>query len=73
MHQERLTRADIPFWVIRWRNSSFDVVSAGDANQSGLHVSTSTTIRVDDVERFGSTLLLDGDMPDGGHIMIWSE
>jgi hypothetical protein len=73
VHEERLTRADIPFWVIRWRNSSIDVVSAGDPNQGGVQVRTSTTIRVSDVERFGSTLLVDGDMPDGGHLMIWSE
>jgi hypothetical protein len=73
VHEERLTRADIPFWLIRWRNSSLDVTSAADPNQGGLRVRTATTIRVSDIERFGSTLLVDGDMPDGGHLMIWSE
>src|SRR4030095_9056357 len=73
VHEERLTRVDLPFWVIRWRNSSLDVMSTGDADQSGVQVRKTTTIRVADVERFGSTLLVDGDMPDGGHLVIWSE
>jgi hypothetical protein len=73
VHDERLTRVDLPFWMIRWRNSSFDVMSAGDTDQSGGQLRTTTTIRVADVERFGSTLLVDGAMPDGGHLMIWSE
>jgi hypothetical protein len=40
---------------------------------TGLRVRTPSTIRVSDLERFGSALLVDGDMPDGGHVLIWSE
>ena len=73
VHEERLTRVDLPFWMIRMRNSSFDVMSDGTVSPGGAGLRTSTKIRVEDVERFGSTLLVDGDLPDGGHLVIWSE
>jgi len=73
VHEERLTRVDVPFWMIRMRNSSFDVMNDGTVNPGGVRLRTSTKIRVDDVERFGSALLVDGDLPDGGHLVIWSE
>jgi hypothetical protein len=64
---------DIPFWLIRMRNSSFDVMNDGRVSPGGMRLTTSTKIRVEDIERFGSALLVDGDMPDGGHLVIWSE
>ncbi len=73
VHQERLTRVDIPFWVIRMRNSSLDVMSDGSVSPGGASLRTSTKIRVEDVERFGSTLLVDGDLPDGGRVLVWSD
>jgi hypothetical protein len=73
VHEERLTRVDIPFWMIRMRNSSIDVMSDGTVSPGGASLRTSTKIRVEDVERFGSALLVDGDLPDGGHLVIWSE
>jgi hypothetical protein len=73
VHEERLTRVDIPFWVIRMRNSSLDVMNDGSVSPGGARLRTSTKIRVEDIERFGSALLVDGDMPDGGHLVIWSE
>jgi hypothetical protein len=73
VHEERLTRVDIPFWLIRMRNSSFDVINDGSVSPGGVQLRTSTKIRVEDIERFGSALLVDGDMPDGGHLVIWSE
>lgn len=73
VHEERLTRVDIPFWLIRMRNSSFDVMNDGSVSPGGVRLRTSTKIRVEDIERFGSALLVDGDMPDGGHLVIWSE
>ena len=55
------------------RNGPIDVMYEGDPNPSGLRMKTSTSIRVADIERFGPALLVDGDMPDGGHVVIWSE
>jgi hypothetical protein len=73
VHEERLTRVDVPFWLLRMRNGPIDVMYEGDPNPSGLRMKTSTSIRVADIERFGPALLVDGDMPDGGHVVIWSE
>ena len=73
VHEERLTRVEIPFWIIRMRNASFDVMSDGSVTPGGAGLKASTKIRVDDIERFGSALLVDGDLPDGGHLVIWSE
>ena len=30
-------------------------------------------IRLDDLERIGRTLLLDGVTPDGKHVLMWSD
>lgn len=74
VHEERLTRVELPFWTIRMRNSTLDVMSDGSVSPGGgAGLKTSTKISVDDIERFGSTLLVDGDLPDGGHLVIWSE
>jgi hypothetical protein len=68
--EERLTRVEVPFWLLRLRDGPIDV-SYDDGTGAGVKVPL--TIRVSDLERFGPALLLDGSMPDGGHVVAWSE
>lgn len=73
VQEEQLTRVDIPFWLLRLRDGPIDVSYEGERNESGLKVRTSSSVRVSDIERFGSALLVDGDIPDGGHVLIWTD
>ena len=69
----RLARVELPFWLLRMRDSPIDVVYQGEPGSSGLSVRTPSRVHMSDLERFGSALLIDGDMPDGGHLLIWSD
>lgn len=71
-HESRLTRLEVPFWLLRMKEMPFDVFYTEQAG-SGVRVRMPSTIRMSDIERFGSTLIVDGDMPDGGHLLIWSD
>ena len=71
VHEDRLTRVELPFWLLRLRDSPIDVMYE-DAS-SGLRTRTSTSIRVSDIERFGPALLVDGPLPDGGRVVAWTD
>jgi hypothetical protein len=72
--EEKLTRVEIPFWLLRLRDSPIDVTYQRESNDSGLKVKkTASSVRISDIERFGSALIVDGDTPDGNHVLIWSD
>jgi hypothetical protein len=64
-----MSRVDLPFSLLRMRDGLFRVKAEPGAD--GL--SFSTSLRVSDVERYGPSLLVDDNMPDGGHVLIWSD
>jgi hypothetical protein len=33
----------------------------------------STSLHLDDIERYGPTLLVDDTLPDGGRVLVWSD
>jgi hypothetical protein len=69
VEDERLTRVDLPFAILRLRDGLFRVQF--DREAGGAKVSTS--LRVADVERYGPTLLMDDALPDGGRLVMWSD
>jgi hypothetical protein len=69
VQDEEMTRVDVPFSLLRITNSPFDVSLEPDA--TGLRVSTS--LHLDDIERYGPTLLVDDTLPDGGRVLVWSD
>jgi hypothetical protein len=71
VNEDRLTRIELPFWLLRLRDSPIDVMY--EDGSSGLRTRTSTSISVSDIERFGPTLLVDGPLPDGGRIVAWTD
>jgi hypothetical protein len=71
VEEDRLTRVELPFWLLRLRDSPIDVMY--EDGSSGLRTRTSTSIRVSDIERFGPALLVDGPLPDGGRVVVWTE
>ena len=66
---ERMSRIDVPFSLLRMRDSVFQLRAEPDA--TGLHFSTS--LRVSDVERYGPALLVDDNMPNGDRVLVWSD
>jgi hypothetical protein len=66
---ERMSRIDVPFSLLRMRDGLFRLQA--EAGTSGL--SFSTSLRVADVERYGSALLVDDTMPNGDHVLVWSD
>jgi hypothetical protein len=69
VEEERLTRVDLPFAILRLRDGLFRV--RFDRETGGVNVSTS--LRVADVERYGPTLIMDDGLPDGGRLLMWSD
>jgi len=68
-HTERMSRIDLPFSLLRMKDGLFRLKA--DPNATGL--SLSTPLRVADVERYGPALLVDDNMPNGDHVLIWSD
>jgi len=64
-----MSRIDVPFSLLRMRDGLFRVKAEADTN--GL--SFSTSLRVADIERYGPALLVDDSMPNGDHVLVWSD
>lgn len=65
---EEMSRVELPFSILRWRDAPFRVLIEGEGSGSAA-----ASLRVADIERYGSTLLMDGPLPDGGHVLMWSD
>jgi hypothetical protein len=65
---EKVVRMDLPFWMLRlkMRGTRFDV---GGSNVDLAKL----RITVEDLERYGPTLILDHKGSDGSRVLIWSQ
>jgi hypothetical protein len=65
---EKVVRMDLPFWMLRlkMRGGRFDV---GGSNVDLAKL----RITVEDLERYGPTLILDHKGSDGSRVLIWSQ
>lgn len=70
--QESLTRADVPLGLLRLTDSSIDVFRFADQAGHGPRQQIAK-IRLSELDRFGSTLLVDQQMEDGHRILVWTE
>jgi hypothetical protein len=66
---ERVVRVDIPFWLLRLKNrgSMIDLGGGGNIDLAKLRLT------VEDLERFGPTLILDHRDPNGSRVIVWSQ
>jgi hypothetical protein len=55
----RISRVRLPFSLLRLSDDPIEF--------QGME------LKVEDVQRYGRTLLLDGDTPDGSHIVVWTD
>jgi len=71
--ERTLTTFDLPFALLRFRDSPLDVVKFINAPGGSDPVQQKVVIRVSDIERFGPALLMDQELEDGHHVLIWTE
>jgi hypothetical protein len=66
--EERVVRMDLPFWLLRlkMRGGRFDV-GGNNVDFAKLHLT------VEDLERYGPTLILDQKDSNGSRVLIWSQ
>ena len=65
---EKVVRVDLPFWLLRLKmgNSRFETGS-GHVDLAKLRLT------VEDLERYGPTLILDQKDRDGSRVLIWTQ
>ena len=64
----RLVRLSIPFWLIRLKTGNASI----DFNGRKMDLDD-LRLSVDDLERYGSTLIAEHKTPDGSHVIVWSQ
>lgn len=57
--ERRLTRVHLPLALLKLTNSPFEF--------------NNVEMDIGDIERYGSTVLLDGDTPDGDALFVWTD
>jgi hypothetical protein len=66
--EERIVRVSIPFWVVRMkmRGATIDL--------NGRHMNLEDLrLTVEDLERYGPTLIIDHRNPNGERVLVWSQ
>jgi hypothetical protein len=63
---ESFTRIDLPFWLLRLKSGPIEIGS--DVGYQG-----ELDLTVEDLERFGPTLVLDHTGAGGDRVLIWTE
>jgi hypothetical protein len=66
--EEHIVRVDIPFWILRLKSRGTLVdVGSGNIDLQKLRLT------VDDLERFGPTLIVDHTDMNGSRVLVWSQ
>jgi hypothetical protein len=63
-----LARIDVPFWLLRLKSGPIEIAS--DRRWAG---GKDLGITVEDLERYGPTLVLDHEGEDGERVLVWTE
>jgi len=64
----RVVNVSIPFWLMRLqRGGSVINFNGNDMNLEDLKIT------IEDLERFGPTLIVDHKSPDGERVLVWSQ
>ena len=68
-HDEHAIRIDIPFWLLRLKSSG-SLVHVGRAGNIDLQ---QLRLTVEDLERFGPTLVVDHRDMNGSEVLVWTQ
>jgi hypothetical protein len=67
-HDEKVVRVELPFWMLRLKMGGTRVgMGRGGFDMAQLHIT------VEDLERYGPTLVLDQKDTDGSRVVVWSK
>jgi hypothetical protein len=66
--ERRLVRLSIPFWLLRLKTGNASI----DFNGRKMDLED-LRLSVDDLERYGPTLIAEHKTPDGSHVIVWSQ
>jgi hypothetical protein len=66
--ERRLVRLSIPFWLLRLKTGNASI----DFNGRKMDLED-LRLSVDDLERFGPTLIAEHKTPEGSHVIVWSQ
>lgn len=64
----RIVRVSIPFWLLRMKMGNQTI----DFNGNKMNLDD-LRLRVEDLERFGPTLIVDHSSTDGDRVLVWSQ
>src|SRR5262249_41507230 len=64
--EEHVVRVDIPFWMLRLKSHG-TFVGSGDIDLQKLRLT------VEDLERFGPTLIVDHKDENGSRVLVWTQ
>jgi hypothetical protein len=65
---DELVRIDVPFWLLRLKSGPIEI-----ASDHTWMSDNNLGITVEELERFGPTLILDQETREGGRVLIWTE
>ena len=75
-----LTRVTLPLWTSKIATEPVPLEALTGVGEQGLGAileaqrrGNELNIRISDLERYGSTLLLDGTTPDGKQVLMWNQ
>jgi hypothetical protein len=66
---ERVVRMDIPFWLLRLKMRGTRINTGGNGNIDLAKL----RLTVEDLERYGPTLIVDHRDADGSRVLVWTE
>jgi hypothetical protein len=66
--EEKMVRMELPFWLLRLKSSGSHFTMNGESvDLAKMHLT------VEDLERYGPTLILDHKDRKGAHVLVWTE
>lgn len=65
---EKFTRIDLPFWLLRLKKGPINIGSHDE-----IFGRRRLALTVEQLERYGPTLVLDVEPRRGGHVLVWTE
>ena len=78
--ERMLSRVTVPLWMSKIATEPLPLEALAGVGEQGLgsileaqRGGNELNIRISDLERYGSTLLLDGTTPDGKQILMWNQ
>lgn len=63
----RIVRVSVPFWLLRFKTRGAFIMNGNDIDLEDLHLT------VEDLERYGPSLILDHKAKDGARVLVWSQ